>query len=188
MALTPKQELFAREYLTDLNATQAAIRAGYSEKTAKEQGYRLLTNVHVATFIAEHHRPRIEKLALQASDVVEGLRRAAFFDVRKLARWGTREVEETVETKKGGKTVKTKRKVLVPYSILTSSEDIDDETASAIGGIKMGAHGIELKMSDRIAALGQLGRHFGIFEKDRADTNVHVTFQIDGATSPAYEG
>lgn len=45
--LTPKQQLFVAEYPKDFNATQAAIRAGYSEKTAKEQGYRLLTNVHI---------------------------------------------------------------------------------------------------------------------------------------------
>lgn len=188
MALTPRQELFALEYLKDLNATQAAIRAGYSAKTAKEQGYRLLTNIHVSAYIELHHRPRVEKLALQAADVVEGLRRGAFYDVRNLVRWGEREVEELVTTTTKGKTVKTKRKVLMPFAQLVPSHEVDDDTAAAIGGVKMGAHGVELKMVDRIAALGQLGRHFGIFEKDRADTNVHVTFQIDGAGSPAYEG
>lgn len=51
--LTDKQELFAREYLKDLNATQAAIRAGYSEKTAQEQASRLLSNVMVQSRISE---------------------------------------------------------------------------------------------------------------------------------------
>src|SRR5262249_53478937 len=46
--LTPKQERFVQEYLVDLNATQAAIRAGYSKKTATEQASRLLTNVKVS--------------------------------------------------------------------------------------------------------------------------------------------
>ena len=45
--LTPKQQRFVEEYLIDLNATQAAIRAGYSEKTAQEQSSRLLSNVMV---------------------------------------------------------------------------------------------------------------------------------------------
>ena len=45
--LTPKQQAFSREYLVDFNATQAAIRAGYSEKTANEQAARLLVNVSV---------------------------------------------------------------------------------------------------------------------------------------------
>jgi len=53
MALTAKQKRFAEEYLIDLNATQAAIRAGYSPKTANEQGARLLANVSVQTYIAE---------------------------------------------------------------------------------------------------------------------------------------
>lgn len=49
MALTPKQARFVQEYLIDLNATQAAVRAGYSERTACEQGSRLLANVKVQT-------------------------------------------------------------------------------------------------------------------------------------------
>jgi len=51
--LTRKQQRFADEYLVDANATQAAIRAGYSEKTARSQGQRLLTNVNIKTYIDE---------------------------------------------------------------------------------------------------------------------------------------
>lgn len=51
--MTPKQEKFCVEYLVDLNATQAAIRAGYSEKTAHSQGSRLLENVEVQKRIKE---------------------------------------------------------------------------------------------------------------------------------------
>jgi phage terminase small subunit len=50
--MTPKQQRFVEEYLIDSNATQAAIRAGYSEKTATEQGSRLLTNVKVSEALA----------------------------------------------------------------------------------------------------------------------------------------
>lgn len=49
--LNEKQQLFAIEYLTDFNATQAAIRAGYSEKTAYSQGPRLLKNVEVQEYL-----------------------------------------------------------------------------------------------------------------------------------------
>lgn len=49
--MNKKQRKFADEYLIDCNATQAAIRAGYSEKTAKSQGQRLLTNVDIKTYI-----------------------------------------------------------------------------------------------------------------------------------------
>lgn len=53
VAMTAKQERFVSEYLIDLNATQAAIRAGYSEKTAQEQSSRLLSNVMVAKAVSE---------------------------------------------------------------------------------------------------------------------------------------
>lgn len=53
MALTPKQKRFCEEYLIDLNATQAAIRAGYSPKTAEQTASRLLRNVKVQEYIAK---------------------------------------------------------------------------------------------------------------------------------------
>jgi len=71
--LTAKQERFVAEYLIDLNATQAAIRAGYSEKTATEQGSRLLTNVKVQEAIAAKAGKTAEKLDLSAERVLRGL-------------------------------------------------------------------------------------------------------------------
>ena len=58
--LTPKQQRFVDEYLVDLNATQAAIRAGYSKKTAKEQAARLLTKANVQAEL-QKRRKKIEK-------------------------------------------------------------------------------------------------------------------------------
>lgn len=71
--LSEKQKRFVAEYLIDLNATQAAIRAGYSPKTAQEQGSRLLSNVMVAAAIAEGAKRRIRKAEITAQDVLEGL-------------------------------------------------------------------------------------------------------------------
>lgn len=62
--LTPKQAAFVAEYLVDLNATQAAIRAGYSRRTAKSQGQRLLTNVDVADAIKAGKEKRAERVEL----------------------------------------------------------------------------------------------------------------------------
>jgi phage terminase small subunit len=69
--MTPKQDAFVREYLLDLNATQAAIRAGYSERTANEQGSRLLANASVAAAIADAKEKRAEKLEISALWVLE---------------------------------------------------------------------------------------------------------------------
>lgn len=71
--LTDKQELFAREYLKDLNATQAAIRAGYSVKTAQEQASRLLSNVMVQSRISELKADRNEEVGIDAAYVLRRL-------------------------------------------------------------------------------------------------------------------
>lgn len=71
--LTDKQELFAREYLKDLNGTQAAIRAGYSEKTANEQASRLLANVNVQKFVTELKSARVEQTGIDAAYVLRRL-------------------------------------------------------------------------------------------------------------------
>lgn len=72
--LTDKQEMFIKEYLVDLNATQAAIRAGYSEKTANAQGSRLLANVNIRAHIEEAQAKRAEKLELDADWVLNRLK------------------------------------------------------------------------------------------------------------------
>lgn len=68
--LTPKQQMFVKEYLIDLNATQAAIRAGYSEKTANEQGARLLANVSVAAAIQSEMDKRAKRIEINADYVL----------------------------------------------------------------------------------------------------------------------
>jgi phage terminase small subunit len=73
MALTAKQELFIQEYLVDLNATQAAIRAGYSKNGAKQAGHNLLTNIDLRTRIEELQGLRAEKLELDANWVLQRL-------------------------------------------------------------------------------------------------------------------
>ncbi|WP_391487144.1 terminase small subunit [Leclercia tamurae] len=73
MALTDKQEMFCREYLVDLNATQAAIRAGYSEKTANEQGAQNLAKLSIAQRIAELKAERNEAVGVNAEYVLRRL-------------------------------------------------------------------------------------------------------------------
>ncbi|EEM1817977.1 terminase small subunit [Salmonella enterica subsp. enterica] len=73
MALTDKQEMFCREYLVDLNATQAAIRAGYSEKTAPVIGSENLTKPNVQDRIAELKGERNAKVEIDAAYVLRRL-------------------------------------------------------------------------------------------------------------------
>lgn len=69
--LTQKQAAFVREYLVDLNATQAAIRAGYSQRTANEQGARLLTKVSVQTAVSIAMAERAAQVNYTAESVLQ---------------------------------------------------------------------------------------------------------------------
>lgn len=84
MSLTAKQKLFVDEYLVDLNATQAAIRAGYSEKTANEQGARLLANVSVKEQIDERMKDREKRTEITQDMVLHRYWQIATADPRKL--------------------------------------------------------------------------------------------------------
>lgn len=80
--LSAKQQRFVEEYVVDLNATQAAIRAGYSEKTAYSQGQRLLKHVEVAAIIAEHQERLANRAEVTAERILQELARIAFVDPR----------------------------------------------------------------------------------------------------------
>ncbi|MDT3453362.1 terminase small subunit [Pasteurella multocida] len=71
--LTDKQKRFIEEYLIDLNATQAAIRAGYAEKTANREGSRLLSNVDIQEAIQEAKNKRSERVQISQDDVLRDL-------------------------------------------------------------------------------------------------------------------
>lgn len=74
MNLTAKQSLFVREYLVDLNATKAAIRAGYSQKTAEQIGHQLLQKTSVSAAVEKAMEKRSAKTELTADWVLEKLR------------------------------------------------------------------------------------------------------------------
>ncbi|MDQ6769848.1 MAG: terminase small subunit [Gemmatimonadota bacterium] len=75
--LTDKQLRFVEEYLVDLNATGAAVRAGYSKRTAQEQGSRLLSNVMVSKAVAAGRDARSERTGLSQDYVVTRLQKIA---------------------------------------------------------------------------------------------------------------
>src|SRR5689334_25279335 len=75
--MPPLQERFLQECLVDVNATQAAIRAGYSARTANEQGARLLATASVASAIQVAQQTRSDRIQITQDDVVRGLHREA---------------------------------------------------------------------------------------------------------------
>lgn len=91
--LTEKQKRFVEEYLIDLNATQAAIRAGYAEKAANREGSRLLSNVDIQAAIQKAQNKRSERVQISQDDVLRGLLEVVAMST------GKKLVTETVVTK-----------------------------------------------------------------------------------------
>ena len=84
MALNDKQQRFVDEYLKDLNATQAAIRAGYSAKTAYAIAEKLLRKVEIQQAVQDAKKARSERTEINQDRVLQELARLAFFDPRKM--------------------------------------------------------------------------------------------------------
>jgi phage terminase small subunit len=80
LELTPRQKAFVKEYLKDLNGAQAAIRSGYSPKTARHQAQRLLTKAHVARAVQDGMTRRAKKVDLTAENILESI-----MDIRQMA-------------------------------------------------------------------------------------------------------
>ena len=141
--LTPKQAEFARQYLLDLNATQAAIRAGYSAKTAQEQASRLLSNVMVRRLVEDLQKARSESTGVTADRVISELARIAFGNQRAVMTWGADGV-----------------------SLRESSQLTDDEAAlvsEVAETVSAAGNGLKLKTHDKVKALELLGKHLGMF-------------------------
>jgi phage terminase small subunit len=81
-SIKPKQQRFIREYLIDLNATQAAIRAGYSANSAEVQGFRLLTNVKIQAEIAILSKKILDKIEITAEKVLNELALCGFANMQ----------------------------------------------------------------------------------------------------------
>lgn len=170
MALNAKQERFVAEYLIDLNQTQAAIRAGYSPRSAEVQGSRLLSNANIKQAVSEAQAKRSKRTELTQDRVVNELARLGFYDIRKAVRWG----ENPGGTE--GENADPNGLNIYPVS-LVASENVDDDTAAAITEVSLTAQGVKLKMADKRAALESLLKHLGgLPDNDAAPAlNINIT-------------
>lgn len=165
--LTPKQDRFIKEYLIDLNATQAAIRAGYSAKNADKIGPRLVGESRVAAEIARLQQKTSYKLEITRERVLQELAAIGF------ARLPDYLTIRTEKAEKLGIHPITGEVVLLPagwdqYVKLIDTADLSPEQAAAVAGIKQGPHGIEYKLHDKTRALAMLCKHLGLLENGAA--------------------
>ena len=145
--LSAKLITFCVEYQIDSNGTQAAIRAGYSERSARTQAARLLANDNVKAYLKELFAERASKLDITANRILEEIGHVAFFDIRNIYNG----------------------------SSLKEIDDLDESTAKAISSIKSRvekldgenfAEVVEVKSNDKLRALDMLAKHMGLYEMD----------------------
>ena len=138
--MTPKQKRFCDEYLIDCNATQAAIRAGYSEKTAYSIGQRLLKDVEISAYISEQAESINSKTIANAIEVMQYLTSVLRGD----------EKEETIVVEGCGEGFSTARRMFKEvgardrlkaaellakrYGLLTDKIDVDGAIPVVISG------------------------------------------------------
>lgn len=150
--LTDKQKRFCDEYLIDLNATQAAIRAGYSEKNADKIGSELLGKTRVSEYIQQRKKERVERTEITQDFVLRELLAIASANTTDYAK-----VVEKVGVDKDGKTVFYR--TVEP----TLTEDLTEDQKKALAVIKEGRNGLEVRPHDKVRALELLGKHLGMW-------------------------
>ena len=151
-ALTARQEAFVREYLSDpnMNATQAAIRAGYKEKAAGVTACQNLKHPKIKEAIAKEMELRQERTRVTQDKVVKELAKLAFSNMKSFVSWGPNKVT------------------------ILNSEDLTDDDAACVMEVSETTTNtggtVRFKLYNKKDALELLGRHLGMF----SDTIKHT--------------
>lgn len=173
--LTLRQRAFVREYLIDLNGTQAAIRAGYAESGAHVEASRLLNNVKIRAAVEAAMKNRANRLDVTADRVLQELAKIGFSDIRKAVKWQSSLVNE--EDNPEGGDIAVIKTIVTNNVQLVDSDEIDDDTAAAVSEISQNqGGGLKIKLHDKRAALVDIGKHLGMFRE-----KVEVTGKDGGA-------
>lgn len=161
--MTPRQQRFVAAYLISGNATQAAKDAGYSERTAEQQGCRLLKNAQVKAELARRQAIRAERAEIKADRVLQELARIGLSDARALFDADGR---------------------------LLPPEDWPDDIARAVASFEVVlrrvpgsepaevAHVAKVRFWDKPAALNLLGKHLGMFVERSESVNINLTADL----------
>jgi len=137
--MTPKEERFVKEYQIDLNAARAARRAGYSARSARTIGPRLLRRPAVQGALAAARQARARRSEVSAERVLEELARIAFASSDEFLDWGPEGVR------------------------LRDKALLGAEQFAAIAEISQNGKAFRLKLHDKLAALDRLVRHLDLF-------------------------
>lgn len=159
--LTEKQQRFVEEYLIDLNATQAAIRAGYSVKTANEQGCQNLAKLNISQAISERMAKRSKRTGVNQDRVVQELAKVAF-------------IKMTDVVDQNGKIKDTASEDDLSCIEAIKYKHSDTDSGNSVER--------EVKIASKLKALELLGKHLGMWN-DKLDVNVTLPVVISGEDS-----
>ena len=172
MALTAKQQRFVVEYLFDLNATQAAIRAGYAAKGAKDQAYQLMQRPVIAAAIKEAMEARNQRTQVDADYVLNRLTEIDQMDLLDI-------LDDDMSIKPLSKWPKVWRQSLSGFDIAEMFEGVGKER-DLVGLMK------KIKWPDKVKNLELLGKHVNV-NAFREQVAVDVTLTLSQRMAKARE-
>lgn len=147
--LDPRRMQFVVEYLKDFKAVDAAIRAGYSPKSARTTARRLLQNAVVVQALERRANRVLERQEFTADTVVQEAARIAFADIRRL---------------------------FTADGVLRKPHELDDDTARAVSTYKVGKDGqVEVKLTSKDKGLELLAKYYGLLRERSEVTIVDAT-------------
>lgn len=178
--LTDKQKKFVEEYLIDLNATQAAIRAGYSPNYADRKGHELIENNRVSEAIQSAMAKRSARTEITQDMVLNELAKIAFSNGSDFAKVTTKKCKRQVWDQESETYVE--KEVDEQFVELIDTDKLSPEKKAAIAEISEGKFGISVKSCDKVKALELLGKHLGMF-KDKVEVNGNINNPFEGFTT-----
>jgi phage terminase small subunit len=160
MKLRPKHRLFVHEYLVDMNGARAAIRAGYSKRTAKEQAAQLLTKLNIKRAIRAAMRKREKRLEITADKWL-----------RELAIIGFSDLKDYLDINEDTGAIRSKGFNEMPEGASRALESIKEDRMireDAKGNDSIINEKVTFKLHDKLGALEKIGKHLG-FLKDKIE-------------------
>jgi phage terminase small subunit len=160
--ITKQQEVFVAEYLVDMNATKAAIAAGYSARSARQTGSRLLKNPKISECIAQKREERCDRLNITADHVLQEYAILAHYDPMDL-------FESDGRVKQIKDMDPMTRKAITGLEVVELFEGSGDQKR-AYGVLK------KIKLADKGRSLEKLGRHLNLF-RDKDEHSGRLTLE-----------
>ena len=168
--LTDKQRKFIDEYLIDLNATRA-YKTAYpkckTERSARTNGSRLLTNANIQEEITKQQNKIQERTQITQDMIVNELAKIAFSNATDYVEIKTRPIKHRIYDEKLKEFVYVEGDVYEQDIVLKDTKDLNQDQKAAIASIKNTKHGIAIEQCNKVEALHLLGQHLGMFKNNQ---------------------